>query len=291
MVSSIKKRRALPLVALGAALALVTAACSNGGGESAGSGGGDGNSTLAKVQKAGELRYGVIPGEPPGFIQEGGEWHGYCAEIAQEIAKQLNLKPVPVETTWGNMALDLKTDKIDLAVCAQPTGERALVVDYTTHPIYTNYYTLIVRDDGPTIEKWSDLNKDGLNVGAQTGDATIEPVKSYAPKAKTTFFQTREQGLLALQAGRIDAEAQTLLNGLQAVKSRKDFKGKIVVPEPLIAAPSAAMVKRSADQSLLHAVDTVVWNLNSSGWNRTAILKALSEYGITAADLPPNAAL
>lgn len=290
MVSSIKKRRVLPLVALAAVLALVTTACSNGGSTTASSGG-DGNSTLAKVQKAGQLRYGVIPGEPPGFIQDGSEWHGYCAEIAQEIAKQLKLEPVPVETTWGNMALDLKTDKIDLAVCAQPTGERALVVDYTTHPIYTNYYTLIVRDDGPSISQWADLNKDGLTVGAQTGDATIEPVKSYAPKAKTTFFQTREQGLLALQAGRIDAEAQTLLNGLQAVKSRKDFKGHIVVPEPLIAAPSAAMVKRSADQSLLHAVDTVVWNLNSSGWNRTAILKALSEYGITAADLPANAAL
>ena len=290
MVSSMKKRRVLSLVALGAALTMVTAACSNAGSE-AGASGGDGNSTLAKVQKAGELRYGVIPGEPPGFIQDGDEWHGYCAEIAQEIAKQLKLKPVAVETTWGNMALDLKTDKLDLAVCAQPTGERALVVDYTTHPIYTNYYTLIVRDDGPTIEKWSDLNKDGLTVGAQTGDATIEPVKSYAPKAKTTFFQTREQGLLALQAGRIDAEAQTLLNGLQAVKSRKDFKGKIVVPEPLIAAPSAAMVKRTADQSLLHAVDTVVWNLNSSGWNRTAILRALEESGITAADLPGNAAL
>jgi polar amino acid transport system substrate-binding protein len=291
MVSSNKKRRALPLVALGAALALLASACSGGGAEAANSGGGDGNSTLAKVQKTGELRYGVIPGEPPGFIQEGSEWKGYCAQIAQEIAKQLKLKPVPVETTWGNMALDLKTDKIDLAVCAQPTGERALVVDYTTHPIYTNYYTLIVRDDGPDISNWSDLNREGMNVGAQTGDATIEPVKSYAPKAKTTFFQTREQGLLALQAGRIDAEAQTLLNGLQAVKSRKDFKGKIIVPEPLIAAPSAAMVKRTADQSLLHAVDTVVWNLNSSGFCRTIILNALSEYGITAADLPSNAAL
>lgn len=286
MQSINRRRRNASLAVLTTILMLAAAACSGSSGSSD-----SGPSTLEKVQKSGELRYGVIPGEPPGFIKDGSDWHGYCAEIAQEIAKQLKLKPVAVPTTWGNMALDLKADKLDLAVCAQPTGERALVVDYTTHQIYTNYYTLILKDPKLDIQTWSDLNRKGLTVGAQTGDSTIEPVKSYAPSAAIKFFQTREQGILALEAGRVDAEAQTLLNGLQAVKSRKDMNARLVVPEPLIAAPSAAMVARASDQSLLHVIDTVVWNLNSSGFCRAVILKSLEEYGITASDLPANAAL
>ncbi|MEV0809789.1 transporter substrate-binding domain-containing protein [Micromonospora sp. NPDC050200] len=251
-----------------------------------------GDSGLAKVQSSKQLRYGVIVGEEPGFIKDAnGEWHGYLADTAQEIAKELGLKPVPVETTWGNMALDLKTNKIDLAIGAQPTGKRSLVVDYTTHPIYTNYFSLIVAGSKRDLSKWAQLNSKDVKIGAQTGDSTLQPIQRFAPTAQTVMFDSRDKGLLALQAGRTDAQANTLLNSLMAVKSRTDLNAHVVVPEPLVAAPSAVMVARSADQALLHAVDAVVWNLNASGFVRSSIMKYLAEYGITEADLPENAVL
>ncbi|WP_176735045.1 transporter substrate-binding domain-containing protein [Micromonospora carbonacea] len=250
------------------------------------------DSSLTKVQSAKKLRYGVIVGEEPGFIRGAdGEWHGYLADTAQEIAKELGLEPVAVETTWGNMALDLKTDKIDLAIGAQPTGKRSLVVDYTTHPIYTNYFSLIVTSSTRDMSRWSQLNSKDVKIGAQTGDSTLQPIQRFAPTAQTVMFDSRDKGLLALQAGRTDAQANTLLNSLMAAKSRKDLRARVVVPEPLVAAPSAVMVARNADQSLLHAVDAVVWNLNASGFVRASIVKYLAEYGITEADLPQNAVL
>jgi len=249
-------------------------------------------SSLAAITKTGKLRIAVMVGEPPGFIHEkDGSWAGYCALIEEQIASRLGLKPVPVVTTWGNMALDVQTGKIDVAACAQPTGKRAEVVDYTVHPIYTNYFSLIVKNPDLKAASWVDLNKKSVTIGVQVGDSTIQPIKMFAPNATIKTFQTRDEGLLALQAGQIDAEANTLLNSLVAVKARKDLNARVVVPEPLVAAPSSVLVKRSLDQSFLNVVDTVVWNLNASGFDRSVILESLKSYGITAADLPTNAPL
>ncbi len=265
-------------------LLVLTAGCSdNSGAEEAA------DSTLADLVSSGELRYGVIPEAAPGFIEEDGEWNGYCADIAEAIAEQLDLEPVPVRTTWGNMALDLQSDKLDMAVCAQPTGARALVVDYTTHPIYTNYYVLIAQDE-VEVTHWSQLDAD-IRVGSEVGDSTIEPVHTYAPDLNVTSFNDRDQALLALQADQIDAKTDTLLNGLQVIAAREDLNAKVIVPEPLIAAPSAVMVQRRSDDSLLSAINTVVWNLNSSGVNRSIVLKYLEQSGIDLGDIPQNADL
>lgn len=263
----------------------VVAGCS--GGDS-----GDRDSTMADIQDRGEMRYGVIVGEAPGFIEdpEGG-WTGYLADTAEAIAEALDLEPVPVESTWANLALDLETDKIDLAVGVQPTGPRSLVADYTSHPIYTNYFSLIVTSDEFDDLNWTELNDSGITIGAQVGDSTLQPIERFAPDATIKEFDSRDKNLLALQSGTVDASANTLLNSLMAAKSRTDMEAKVVVPEPLVEAPSAVMVKRSDDKAFLNAVDAVVWNLNSSGTVRGFIVQHLAEYGITEADLPENATL
>lgn len=250
------------------------------------------DSSMKTILDRGEIRYGVIVGEAPGFIQNpDGSWTGYLADTAQAIAEALDLKAVPVESTWANLALDLETNKIDLAVGVQPTGPRSLVVDYTSHPIYTNYFSLIVTSDRFDGISWPELNDSSITIGAQVGDSTLQPIDRFAPEATISEFDSRDKNLLALQSGQVDASANTLLNSLMASKSRTDLGAHVVVPEPLVAAPSAVMVKRTADKSFLNAVDAVVWNLNASGTVRSFILKHLADFGISEADLPLNAVL
>lgn len=278
--------------AVAAAAAILLLAGCTGQGTQPVSANGAADSSLTKIQSTGKLRYAVIVGEEPGFIKKpDGTWTGYLADTAQMIAADLKLDPVPVETTWGNMALDLKTNKLDIAVGVQPTGARALVVDYTSHPIYTNYFSLIVTTNRFDNIRWTDLNTSKVKIGAQNGDSTLQPIARFSPKASVVKFDSRDKNLLALQSGQVDASANTLLNSLMATKSRKDLKAHVVIPEPLVAAPSAVMVARSSDQSFLKAVDAIVWNLNASGAVRESIMRHLATYGITAADLPPNAAL
>lgn len=277
-------RRSMAALAACALVAGIAGCSSPGSAPAAGS-------SLQKIQDSGKLRYAVIVGEEPGFIKKDGNWTGYLADTAQAIAKELQLEAVPVETTWGNMALDLKTDKLDMAVGVQPTGARSMVADYTTHPIYTNYFSLITTNSDFDNARWADLNKDSVTIGAQNGDSTLQPIERFAPNAKISKFDSRDKNLLALQSGQVNASANTLLNSLMAARSRTDLKAHVVIPEPVVAAPSAVMVARNSDPSFLNAVDAIVWNLNSSGAVRALILKHLAAYGISEADLPKNADL
>ena len=274
-------RRGLGILAAAAMLTACTAAGTSGSAEA--------GASLQAVVGTGKLRYNVSPEAAPGFIEVNGEWKGYCAEIAQAIAAELELEPVPVVTSWGNMALDLQAGNLDVAVCAQPTGARALVVDYTTHPIYTNYYVLIARN-GIDVDQWADLGA-RIRVGSEVGDSTIEPVKIFAPSINVTQYQDREQAILALAAGQIDVKTETLLNALQILKARNDLDARVILPEPLIAAPSAVMVQRQADGSFLNAINTVVWRLNSSGLARAIVIRNLVESGVPFESIPAEAPL
>jgi polar amino acid transport system substrate-binding protein len=190
------KFKKVAAIAATALLALGLGACSS---TSAGGATG-GDSTMKAIQQSGEMRYGVIVGEEPGFIQNtDGSWTGYLADTAQKIAEMLELEAVPVETTWANLALDLETNKIDIAVGVQPTGARALVTDYTSHPIYTNYFSLIVTSDRFDGVSWTELNDPAVTIGAQTGDSTLQPINTFAPDASIKEFDSRDKNLLALQ--------------------------------------------------------------------------------------------
>src|SRR5262245_43703570 len=58
-------------------------------------------SSLQRIRDRGELRVGVAPGEPWFYKdQRTNEWHGIGWGVAVALAKELNIKPVAVETTW-----------------------------------------------------------------------------------------------------------------------------------------------------------------------------------------------
>src|SRR5205085_9704727 len=60
-------------------------------------------STWQPIKQRGELRIGVTPGEPWYFKDPAtGQWSGIGYRMGQQIAKDLGVKLVPVETTWGN---------------------------------------------------------------------------------------------------------------------------------------------------------------------------------------------
>ena len=58
------------------------------------------SSTWQQIKQRGELRIGVTPGEPWYFKDPGsGQWSGIGYRMGQQIAKDLGVKLVPVETT------------------------------------------------------------------------------------------------------------------------------------------------------------------------------------------------
>src|ERR1700740_2781445 len=86
------------------------------------------DNTLDRVRADKVLRVAVLPGELPYFNKDlsSGTWSGMCIEMANDIAKLLDVKLEYTESTYGNSILDLQANKIDVGFALNPTRQRAL---------------------------------------------------------------------------------------------------------------------------------------------------------------------
>ena len=78
-----------------------------------------------------KLRYGAID-YPPNWFRDkaNGKWTGFLVEMVEDIAKEMGVEAVPVETTWASCVLDLQSNKTDLQFGLQATPKRALVIGF-----------------------------------------------------------------------------------------------------------------------------------------------------------------
>ena len=65
-------------------------------------------STFDQIKRTGELRYGAID-YPPNWFRDKttGKWQGFLVEMAEDVAKEMGVKAVPVETTLNSLTFCL----------------------------------------------------------------------------------------------------------------------------------------------------------------------------------------
>jgi polar amino acid transport system substrate-binding protein len=86
-----------------------------------------------QIKQKGELRIGVTPGEPWFFKDPGsGAWSGIGYAMGQQVAKDLGVKLVPVETTWGNSIAAIQANQIDVMFVLDATDERKKASTFPT---------------------------------------------------------------------------------------------------------------------------------------------------------------
>src|SRR5437899_8719814 len=88
-------------------------------------------STWDQIKRTGKLRYGAVD-YPPNWFRDkaSGKWTGFLVEMVEDVAKEMGVEAVPVETTWATCVLDLQSNKTDLQFGPQATPKRALVIDF-----------------------------------------------------------------------------------------------------------------------------------------------------------------
>src|SRR6516162_11396747 len=88
-------------------------------------------STWDQIKRTGKLRYGAID-YPPNWYRDKttGKWTGFLVEVVEDVAKEMGVEAVPVETTWATCVLDLQSNKTDVQFGLQATPKRALVIDF-----------------------------------------------------------------------------------------------------------------------------------------------------------------
>jgi polar amino acid transport system substrate-binding protein len=241
-------------------------------------------STWDQIKRTGQLRYGAID-YPPNWYRDktSGKWTGFLVEMVEDIAKEMGVEAVPVETTWATCVLDLQSNKTDLQFGLQATPKRALVIDFAG-PAY-NLYWYAVNHKGLKATTWEDYNKPEVKVAAMLGSADVVILQKVAPKATRVELNDVASIALAVTSGRADAMVTAVFGALVA-KNRNPDLGDFVLPTPTVYLPSYVGLRREDNNTLQKFLHTwAEWN-NLLGYTEGRIKKYLESAGAT--NIPEN---
>ncbi|MGV7213826.1 transporter substrate-binding domain-containing protein [Bradyrhizobium sp. UFLA05-112] len=237
---STSRRNLLSLGAVG--VAAVTVAASGTGAQAQSS-----TNTLQRIRDSGELKIGVAQGEP-WFYKDArsNEWYGIGWGVGVALARDLGVKPVPVETTWGNAVAGLQAGQFDVMFVLDATPQRALAIDFPVEPMFWYAQGLLVRD-GLTAKSWAEFNKPEVRIGVVLGTSPDRDITTRLPNAQIERFPSGDETAAAFQAGRVDAIS--LFHPALVMLQARVKKGTVVLPEPIRASSTSAGVRRDTDKT------------------------------------------
>lgn len=242
--------------------------------------------TIDDIRSRGVLRIPAILNETPYFTKDPrtGEWQGFVIDMANDIAKTLDVKLEVVESSWANAILDVQSGKVDMAFAVTATPVRAMSVSFSD-PTYYNSFVLVSAKDELKNKSWTELNDPQYTFAVDLGSAQDLITQQYLPKANVLRFKTRDEAIVAVTTGKADALVNTMLNGLVIAKKAPTI-GAVQVPTPVLSTPSVIALNYSVDEQFKTFVSAWAEYNRRIGNNQTWIMKSLETFGITLTDMP-----
>ena len=242
-------------------------------------------STMQQIKQRGELRIGVTPGEPWFFKDPAtGQWSGIGYSMGQQVAKDLGVKLVPVETTWGNAVAAVQANQIDVMFVLDATDERKKAIDFPDAPFFWYAEGVLVRD-GLKATNWSDLDHDNVKIAVTLGTAPDRDITKRLPKAKIERFQNMDEAIAAFYSGRVDAAC--FYHPALVMQQARVKKGEVVIPQPVVALPTSAGVRRESDKSFVEFLDQEFAKYYKDGETQKFYEDFLKSRHIDPAKAPP----
>jgi glutamate transport system substrate-binding protein len=255
---------------------LVVAGCGDDDDDDGGSGGGGGdqaaetkqypaNSTLGKIQEAGEITIGVKYDVPPfGFENpQSGEIEGFDVDIGRYIAEELGVEPKFVEAISDNRIPFLERGTVDLILSTMTINqERDTEIDFS-EPYYIAQGRILVPK-GSDIKGVEDLA--GKRVCTALGSTYEETIREEAPDADLKLVDTYSECLELLQNKAIDAIStdDVILTGMIIQDDTLEMVGDKLTTEPY------GVGIKDGDKQMKTFVDGVLANVEEDGrWEDT----------------------
>ncbi len=274
----------LRLTKVAVALSVVALAATGCGGSSGDGASGDkpefaAGTTMKAIQDRGVLKVGTKFDQPLyGEKQLNGDITGFDVEIATIIAKALGVKTEFTESVSKNREPFIQNGTVDIVVATYTINDkRKEVVDFAG-PYYTTGQGLMVAKDDTAINSKDDLA--GKRVCSVEGSTPAERIKTEAPQAKLTLFDSYGKCAEAIKNKQMDAVTtdESILLGL-ASKSPDDFK---VVGKPFSVEPYGIGLKKGDDDFRTFINDTLQKAYDDGAW-KSALEKTV---GVVQSDLP-----
>src|SRR5277367_5083876 len=267
-------------LAIGSGAALATAIASPASAQAAS------DNTLDRVRANKVLRIAVLPGELPYFNKDlaTGTWSGFSIEMANDIAKLLDVKLEYTESTYGNSILDLQSNKIDLGFALNPTPQRALVVDFTA-TVFPHPFGAMLRKELQA-KTWADINKPEVRIAVDVGSANETVARRFAPNATITSLKTRDDVMLQMASGRVDVVVNALVLGLTAIAKNPSLGTYKILQSPSVTVASGCAVRREQDKRWRDFLSVWIDYNRGIGQMREWFVKGLELSGVKPEDVP-----
>jgi len=244
------------------------------------------DNTLDKVRAAKVMRIAVLPGELPYFNKDlaSGTWSGMCIEMANDIAKLLDVKLEYTESTYGNSILDLQANKIDVGFALNPTPQRALVVDFCGAVFHHPFGAMLKK--GMEAKTWADINKPEVKIAVDVGSANEAVARRFAPNATIKSLKSRDEVMLEMSSGRVDCVVNALVLGLTAIAKNPNLGTYKILQTPSVAIPSSMAVRRESDKRWRDFLAVWVDYNRGIGQMREWFIKGLALSNVKPEDVP-----
>jgi glutamate transport system substrate-binding protein len=273
-------------------LGLFAAACGDDDEEQpAGGGGGEAtaeaeqfpeDTTMGKIQAAGEIKIGVKYDVPPfGFKNpQTDEIEGFDVDLGRAIADKLGVEPNFIEAISDNRIPFLEDGTVDLVLSTMTINkERDQEIDFS-EPYYIARGRILVPQD-------SDItgidSLAGKKVCTALGSTYEETIKEQAPDADLELVDSYSECLELVQNGAVDAVStdDVILTGMII----QDDNLKLTEGEPLTTEPYGAGIK-DGDTEFKDFVDGVIEEYKSGGAWAEAYEKWVGQYTDEQQDPP-----
>lgn len=213
-----------------------------------------------EIKEKGEVTIGTEGTYAPfTFHDEDGKLTGFDVEIAEEVFKRLDIKPVFVETKWDGMIAGLDAKRYDMVANEVAIREDRLEKYDMSEPYIVSKAVLVVGEANEDIKSFEDLN--GKKVG-QSLDSNYRKIAE-ANGATNTVVDGFNQAIDLITSGRIDATVNDNLSYLDLKKQRPDLAIKKVDEEA--DATSNAFLFRKDNKELVEAVNGALAEMKEDG--------------------------
>lgn len=232
-----------------------------------------GDGSLARVQQAGAMKVCAVDGLLP-YSSSDAKTPGFEVEIAQALAKKLNVTAQQVWGSWDGLIPQLTSKQCDAIVDGLfITDERKKTVTFAGDE-YASGETILVPDSDTTTKGISDLK--GKKIGVLQGSVTVDVLKAAGLGDELQIYPDQNTIILELNNGRIQAAFLEAPSAAWALKQDESLKIKLVkeyVPDQRF---NAGVAVRQEDKDLATAIGTALTEMRSDG----TIEGILNKYGV-----------
>jgi len=242
------------------------------------------DSTIAGVLRRGKLQVGLEVGYMPfemldkrgglrqktvrhGGVRRGSQQLniiGFDIDMGREIARELGVQFVPVDTLWPSIIPALNVGRFDMIIGGMSvTEERKLKVDFANPFMTVGQTILLNRKHQGKVTSYKDLNDPKFIVISKPGTTGEEAVMKLIPKCTYKPFGTESSGAAEVLNGRADAFVYDL--PFNAVFTAMHGTEKLVfLDKPFTSEPIAWAIRKN-DPDFLKWLNKFLRDIKADG--------------------------